>query len=561
MKRILISLLLVAILAIAAGSVPAATFVIVNNDGPGEGFNDPTAAAPVGGNPGTTIGAQRLNLFQRAADIWGALLESDVNIRVAATFDPLNCNASSAVLGAAGPLNVYRDFTGAEWAGTWYHVALANKRYGSDLSLNDDIQALFNSSIDNNDNCLSGRSWYYGFDGNEGVDVELLPVLIHELGHGLGFSTFVDEADGTELIGYPDTFERHILDLTSGLHWHDMNNAQRVASAINTGNIVWDGSAVTGAAKYVLGGVPRLVVNSGGGLPSPMDLGTASFGPALDAVGVTGDVVLVDDGSGVVTDGCDPPLVNAGAVAGNIALIDRGTCAFTVKSQAAEDAGAIAVIIVDNSGGATPPLLGGTDPGLTIPTVSVTTANGNLIKAALPGVNVTLFADPAELQGADSQNRVKLYAPNPIEPGSSISHWDYTAFPDVLMEPFINSALSDEVDLTIQHFDDIGWFDPRVSATPDVPAPTALGQNYPNPFNPKTTIVFRLAAPGRVSLRIYDAAGRLVRTLAGGHLAGGDHFYPWQGRDDAGRQVASGVYFYRLQTDSFDESRRMVLMK
>ncbi|MCP4571613.1 MAG: T9SS type A sorting domain-containing protein [bacterium] len=559
MKRILISLLLV---AFAATTAPAATLIVINSDGAGEGFNDTTPATPVGGNTGTTVGQQRLNLFQHAADIWGGLIDSDVTIRVTATFDPLSCDASGAVLGAAGPVTVYRDFTGAEWPGTWYHVALANKRYGSDLAAgNDDIRAQFNSSIDNNNNCLSGTNWYYGFDGNEGTDVELLPVLLHEFGHGLGFSTFVDEADGTELAGYPDTFERHILDTTTGIHWHDMNDSQRMTSAINTGNLVWDGSAVTGAAPYVLGGKPTLQVNSGTGLPATMDLGSASFGPALDAVGITGDVVLVDDGTGVVTDGCSGPFVNAAAIAGNIALIDRGTCAFTDKAQNAEAAGAIAVIIVDNSGGATPPGLGGTDPGLTIPTVSVTTADGALIKAALPGVNVTLFADTAILQGADSLGRVKLYAPNPIEPGSSISHWDITAFPDVLMEPAINSALSTDVDLTLQHFDDIGWFDPRVSATPDVPAPTALGPNYPNPFNPATTIAFRLAQPGQVDLRVFNAAGRLVRTLVSGQMTDGDHLVSWQGRDDGGRQVASGVYFYRLQANGYDESRRMVLMK
>ena len=66
----------------ASPAVQAATFTIVNNDGAGEGFNDPTAAAPVGGNTGTTIGAQRLIAFQAAADIWGGLLSSAVTIRV-----------------------------------------------------------------------------------------------------------------------------------------------------------------------------------------------------------------------------------------------------------------------------------------------------------------------------------------------------------------------------------------------------------------------------------------------------------------------------------------------
>ena len=102
MRHLLPMLLLALLVSLPA---EAATIVIVNNDGAGEGFNDPTPAAPVGGNPGTTIGQQRLNVFQHAADIWGGLLPSDVTIRVRATFDALSCDATGAVLGARGPLD------------------------------------------------------------------------------------------------------------------------------------------------------------------------------------------------------------------------------------------------------------------------------------------------------------------------------------------------------------------------------------------------------------------------------------------------------------------------
>ena len=61
-----------------------ATFVIVNMDGPNEGFNDPTPAVPVGGNPGTTVGQQRLNVFVKAGQIWDSILQSPVTIRVQA---------------------------------------------------------------------------------------------------------------------------------------------------------------------------------------------------------------------------------------------------------------------------------------------------------------------------------------------------------------------------------------------------------------------------------------------------------------------------------------------
>ena len=111
MRRIL-SLACVLMLAFAFAA-NAATIVIVNNDGPNEGFNDTTPAAPVGGNPGTTVGQQRLNVFQEAANIWGGLLPSTVTIRVLAQFDPQTCTSTSAVLGSAGPISVDRDFPGA----------------------------------------------------------------------------------------------------------------------------------------------------------------------------------------------------------------------------------------------------------------------------------------------------------------------------------------------------------------------------------------------------------------------------------------------------------------
>jgi len=78
-----------AILTFPAVSQGAATIVILNANAAGVGFNDPTPAAPVGGNPGTTRGQQRLNAFQAAANIWGATLNSTVTIVVQATLEPL----------------------------------------------------------------------------------------------------------------------------------------------------------------------------------------------------------------------------------------------------------------------------------------------------------------------------------------------------------------------------------------------------------------------------------------------------------------------------------------
>jgi hypothetical protein len=95
-----------------------ATITIVNNDGAGEGFNDPAARAPVGGNPATTLGGQRLFVFGHAATIWGNTLTSSVPILVRAQFNPQTCTATSATLGSTGATTVHRDFAGAPFAGT-----------------------------------------------------------------------------------------------------------------------------------------------------------------------------------------------------------------------------------------------------------------------------------------------------------------------------------------------------------------------------------------------------------------------------------------------------------
>jgi len=106
-------------------------------------------------------------------------------------------------------------------------------------------------------------------------------------------------------------------------------------------------------------------------------------------------------------------------------------------------------------------------------------------------------------------------------------------------------------------------FQPELSAvpTPNVIASVVLYQNVPNPFNPSTVINFELESAGEVALQIYDVAGHLIKTLHRGHLSAGSHQDTWFGRDSAGRTVATGVYFYRLQAGSEVETRRMLLAK
>ncbi len=98
----------------------------------------------------------------------------------------------------------------------------------------------------------------------------------------------------------------------------------------------------------------------------------------------------------------------------------------------------------------------------------------------------------------------------------------------------------------------------------EIPLTCELGQNYPNPFNASTTISYNLPEmdeAGSLRLDIFDVQGRLIRTLVNGTAASGSHQVLWNGANEQGEPVPSGIYFYRLQAGSFQEIKRMVLLK
>ena len=94
-----------------------------------------------------------------------------------------------------------------------------------------------------------------------------------------------------------------------------------------------------------------------------------------------------------------------------------------------------------------------------------------------------------------------------------------------------------------------------------IPTEFALEQNYPNPFNPSTTIRFGLPETTDIQLMVYDIRGRLVRTLLTGEQSAGWHQVVWNGLDETGTQVATGMYFAWLQGDGVEKSVKMIYMK
>ncbi len=451
-------------LALAAGSLSAANIVINNIDGAGEGLNDPTVVAPLPSNPAVTLGAQRLAVLEAAAAQWGALLQSNIDIQVNAAFNPLTCSGTSAVLGSAGANTVHRDFANAPVAAVWYAPALASSLANVDVGAAHDINEQFNVSIDAG--CLTGTTgWHYSTaisDTTPAGRIPLMPVVFHELAHGLGFQTFTSSSTGAFFSGFPSIWDVFLTDAVTGVAWRDMpSDTARQASAISDPNLIWTGENVRSLLGAYLLGAPQVVVNSPAAIVTTEGVQTASFGPLVPGTGLTGNVVAGTDtgGAGNNLDGCEP-LTNAGAVAGNIALIVRGNCNFTVKAINAQTAGAVALMVDNNTTGL--PGMGGTDPLVVIPSVGITQALGNNMRAqlALPAtVNVTLSYGSAlaGTQFSNGRRYMRQNAPNPVQPGSSVSHFTVDAFPNLLMEPAINNSLFSDVDLTIPLFRDIGW--------------------------------------------------------------------------------------------------------
>ncbi len=465
-----------------------ATIVIVNNDPPGIGFNDPTPAAPIGGNPGTTLGQQRLNAFYYAASIWAAAIDSPVPIRIRANFGPLGCNATSATLGSAGARGIWANTDNIRETDTWYHVALANKMAGYDLApvgntTGDDevdLAASFNANIGTPGCLTSSGGWYYGLDTNQqlapngGTRINLVGVLLHEFGHGLGFSNFVNRTNGQNagfpVFPWPDVYEKRMFDRSVNLYWDQMSAAQRLTSRVNNGNLSWDGANVKAGAPQVLSNAAVFRIDSPSSIAGNYAMGTAEYGPMVGYPGLAGQLVQALDAANAAgpstTDGCTA-ITND--VNGRIAFVNRGTCGFAVKTKNAQDAGAIGVVVGDNAAGPAIDMAGSGDKvfdaTITIPAVRVTLDTANSIRAGLSAgsVNVNLGTDPTSpLRGADDMGRVLLYAPTVFASGSSLSHFDTTATRNLLMEPFntgnITHTLTPPNDLTLAQMRDIGWY-------------------------------------------------------------------------------------------------------
>jgi len=502
-----------ALLLVAPAASGHATIVIVNGDSPNTGFNDPTPVDPVGGNPGATLGAQRLAVFQAAAAIWGETLDSAIPITVLAHFQALSCSSTGATLGSAGPTNFFSSDDPSLDGGvaptvfplpkTWYVSAETQHFAGQKLlsgigtdEANYDIVARFNSALDNpgTANC-GGLTWYYGLDDQHGTAIDLLTVVLHELGHGLGFLSLTDNSSGEfPAMNEPDIWSRFLYDEASGSHWADLSASGRVASAVS-GALAWDGPSARAAVPNTLAFPPIVRVSSAPNTPSVVkdypEVRVAQFSGPIPSDGVTGPLAVGSTRWGCTALGRLDPLE------GRLAILDRGGptadagCTFVEKARNAQDAGAIGLLIANNTSNPSILIPAGTATDVTIPVLMMTQTDGQALKDAVGAgpVNASIVRDASQgYQGADASLRPLLYSPTTLERGSSVSHWDTSAFPNLLMEPIINPDLGHDLDLTVPLLRDIGWYLVDVAISGSGPATLGAGQ--------RGTFTFTVTNPG-----------------------------------------------------------------
>jgi hypothetical protein len=469
--------LLASAACLLSGAVASARvdFEITYTDAAGEGFFDDTVRAPLSDNPGTSLGEQRRWAFEYAVAVWARALHSPVAVRIEATFAPpteLLCDERGAVLGAARAQSAFAGFSGALRDDIFYPSALADKLAGVDLDPGEpDISAMFNPRLDDA-NCLADSGWNYDPLYIE-EQVGFVTTVLHELTHGLGFASLVDELTGAEGDGV-SIFETKMFDNTLGLTWDTMTASERRQSASTPLGLSWIGEHVTQAATMILAaGQPALSI---AGEQSAMLLAEPSFEPWLSTSGVSAELISLD-----AEEACE----GQQSLAGKIALLQIGPACedLVLQLERVSARGAAAALTRSTLSGLPPWGVTGSPRAPVVPSLSLSQPDFDALLARMQSgtsLLATLRAGAARL-GMDNAGHVLLSANDPVLAGSSASHWDTSTRRqqqkpsdpiNLLMEPAEGGLLRHEVgDLTVQLLQDLGWDQGETANSNDSSAP------------------------------------------------------------------------------------------
>lgn len=447
-------------------------FEITYTDPPGFGFNDTRTAPPAPGNPGTTYGQQRRIAFERALADWSDTLISPVSVRLDAGFQDLGCTGFAAI-GSELARFVGGSNTPFPFPDTFIGVNLANARAGTRLTspgVEFDARVRFNLLIDDPDACPNPRTFWYGLDPDApvapiGAQVAFYALALHEIAHTIGFNTWTNVDTGEFSIAnlpdgpvpLPSLFDHFLFDLDANQLWVEMQDAERAASARNEPGLVWSGEAVTEAVEQWAILPPRLQVVPAIDGNSQLPVLVHGFPPYLQVPGLSAELALAEP-----ADAC-APLTNAADLAGRVALFDRGGCFFSVKQANTAAAGAVAAIMADSLAPGDPNAIqfhtqAALDDPDGIPFYSVDLPTGNALKDALPGLQVTLDADPALDRLGTNDGFITHHGPSEIQPGSSVIHFSNRVVPHSVMRTGpVNQRFGGGLDVIGDLMADIGW--------------------------------------------------------------------------------------------------------
>jgi len=526
--------------------------------------------------------------FQYAVDIWETLISSPVTIKVTARWTPL----APGVLGSASASSLWRDF-GMGDPGTWYPTALAEKLSGGTLNHPDsaDINANFSSAVAN---------WYFGTDGiTPSGEYDLVTVVLHELGHGLGFFGSMDVSSGSGSwgggTGFPFIFDK-FGENGSGEQLINTsifpNPSMALGDELTSNDIYFDGPGANSAN----GGMPPKLYCPGtwtGGSSfshldetafpagNPNSLMTPMVGTA-EAIHSPGGICLgmFEDWGWTTT----PPPPSSTKWEERFTSISIPPGWRVVDNDGSGGALAYVQQLVFTSGDTVRPQI-----GASFWYSNWTNANGlGLIDEWLIGPRVADIADGDSLYfwaGAigdafDDSIRVFISTTDSalgsftnqigyFRVDGPVSSWHVYGFD---LSPFAGSDVFVAVNYYIVDGGGTGsnsdnlWVDHFLITTDVVSSVTegpraipegySLSQNYPNPFNPATTISYALPVQTHVMLTVYDMLGREVATLVDGIQEAGERSVIFNATD-----LSSGFYVYRLQAGTITESRKLILLR
>jgi hypothetical protein len=524
--------------------------------------------------------------FQYAVDLWEPLITSTVTITVTARWTPL----APGVLGSASSTSLWRDFAGAPVPGTWYPVALAEKLSGGDLNPDTtDISANFNSTF---------GTWYFGTDGNPPPgQYDFVSVVLHELGHGLGFfgSMTVSSGQGSwgGGSGFPFIFDRFAENganqqlINTGIF---PNPSAALATQLTSNNIFFDG--------------PNANAANGGTPPKLYCPGTWTSGSSFSHLDET--TFPPGNPNSLMTPmiGAAEAIHSPGAV--TLGLFEDWGWTTTPPAPGSikwEETFASPTIppgwrVVDNDGSGSALtyvsqlVFAGTPPDTVSPQAGTRfwwsnfqNANGLLIDEWLIGPRVPDIEDGDSLyfyagaidQGFADSLKVLISTTDSLvssftsvlayfEVDGPIGAWNLYGFDlspfagndiFVAVNYYITDAINNSDNVWIDHFLITTQGSTSVDGEEGVfPLAPRLHQNYPNPFNPSTEIAFDITRPSFVSLIVYDLLGREVATLVNADLEPGRHVRSF---DASG--LSSGVYYYRLSAAGVAETKKMIVAK